>query len=320
MVYIEKKKIAGKEYFYLTKTIKLPNNKNKKIRTYIRSGETKNISLLYSEKKNELIKKEIQIRNEIIYKNNFKNPIPYEIELKNALIQNKISLLNKYQRELLFDTFAEEFIINSNQIEGSTLTLKDFNDLKNQRSINKSKEEIQEANNSIFCWNEIKNKKFNENLCLKIYKTITKNLKIKLSSGMSMNFPKKYKEYQNKIGNQKTTDPQNVSKEMKNLFKWYEENKEITHPIKLAADFYFTFEKIHPFQDGNGRTGRFLMNKILMDKGYLPLIVYFSQRENQNMAFYRAKENKNYFYKFILDSISLSQKDFFDNYLDNLKN
>ena len=93
-----KEKNYWKRVFLFNKNNKLPNNKNKKIRTYIRSGETKNISLLYSEKKNELIKKEIQIRNEIIYKNNFKNPIPYEIELKNSLIQNKISLLNKYQR------------------------------------------------------------------------------------------------------------------------------------------------------------------------------------------------------------------------------
>jgi Fic family protein len=48
--------------------------------------------------------------------------------------------------------------------------------------------------------------------------------------------------------------------------------------VKLAAIFHGKFERIHPFEDGNGRVGRFLMNIILTKGGYPPLIIRKSQR------------------------------------------
>ncbi|MFH1649463.1 MAG: Fic family protein [Candidatus Woesearchaeota archaeon] len=44
------------------------------------------------------------------------------------------------------------------------------------------------------------------------------------------------------------------------------------HPLILASSFHHKFEKIHPFFDGNGRTGRILMNYILLQKEYPPII------------------------------------------------
>jgi Fic family protein len=44
------------------------------------------------------------------------------------------------------------------------------------------------------------------------------------------------------------------------------------------------FEKIHPFDDGNGRTGRFIINVILVNAGYAPLII----RKTQRMAYLKA--------------------------------
>jgi Fic family protein len=45
-------------------------------------------------------------------------------------------------------------------------------------------------------------------------------------------------------------------------------------PLQIAFDFHLKYEQIHPFENGNGRTGRFLMNKILMQNGMLPMIIY----------------------------------------------
>jgi len=50
------------------------------------------------------------------------------------------------------------------------------------------------------------------------------------------------------------------------------------HPIAEAARFHLEFECIHPFDDGNGRTGRLLLNWMLMRRGYPPIIIPFSER------------------------------------------
>lgn len=62
---------------------------------------------------------------------------------------------------------------------------------------------------------------------------------------------------------------------MQELLEWYNESKinsEI-HPIVLAALFHYRFVAIHPFDDGNGRLARILMNLILMRAHYLPIVV-----------------------------------------------
>lgn len=64
-----------------------------------------------------------------------------------------------------------------------------------------------------------------------------------------------------------------VSNEMKELFVWFDNNKKVLHPVELAALFHFKFVFIHPFSDGNGRTARLLLNLILMQNGYPPIII-----------------------------------------------
>lgn len=64
-----------------------------------------------------------------------------------------------------------------------------------------------------------------------------------------------------------------LSGQMEQLIKWYDEHKDLLHPVQLAAEFHFRLVYIHPFSDGNGRTARLLMNLILMKSGYPPAIV-----------------------------------------------
>lgn len=45
------------------------------------------------------------------------------------------------------------------------------------------------------------------------------------------------------------------------------------HPILRAAGFHAMFENIHPFADGNGRTGRQILNMMLMQAGYEPIVI-----------------------------------------------
>ena len=66
------------------------------------------------------------------------------------------------------------------------------------------------------------------------------------------------------------TPPHLVPKEMQELVEWYgwASEEKFRHPLILAGNFLFEYLAIHPFQDGNGRTSRFLANLILLREGY----------------------------------------------------
>ncbi|MYC64647.1 MAG: Fic family protein [Caldilineaceae bacterium SB0661_bin_34] len=72
--------------------------------------------------------------------------------------------------------------------------------------------------------------------------------------------------------------PEQVDSEIANLVRWYEVHEATAHPVLTAAWLHHRFAQIHPFADGNGRTGRALMNWHLMKHGYLPIAVMDSDR------------------------------------------
>ncbi|MBN1275304.1 Fic family protein [Candidatus Woesearchaeota archaeon] len=69
-----------------------------------------------------------------------------------------------------------------------------------------------------------------------------------------------------------------VEKELKELAAWYKKNKQKFKPLVLAAIMHNQFEDIHPFQDGNGRVGRLLLNYVLLQHNYPPINILFEDR------------------------------------------
>jgi Fic family protein len=69
--------------------------------------------------------------------------------------------------------------------------------------------------------------------------------------------------------------PEETPAKMNDLMNWYSEQRQNrdTIPVLLAAEFHYRFIRIHPFDDGNGRTARLLMNFILMSYSYPPVII-----------------------------------------------
>ncbi len=59
-----------------------------------------------------------------------------------------------------------------------------------------------------------------------------------------------------------------VVRELNRLFAWYEDSKDTMHPVLLACLMKFRFVSIHPFEDGNGRISRLIMNHVLYHAGY----------------------------------------------------
>lgn len=75
--------------------------------------------------------------------------------------------------------------------------------------------------------------------------------------------------------------PEETPAKMNDLMDWLavEKAKQDLNPILLAAEFHYKFIRIHPFDDGNGRTARILMNFILLQYGYPPVIVKTGDKE-----------------------------------------
>ncbi|MBC8044833.1 MAG: Fic family protein [Rhizobacter sp.] len=85
-------------------------------------------------------------------------------------------------------------------------------------------------------------------------------------------------------------EPFDTPAEMHNLMSWYHQSfvDESIHPLLLAATFHYKFIRIHPFDDGNGRIVRILMNLALMMKGLPPAIIKTDDRNNYYTALQRA--------------------------------
>jgi Fic family protein len=76
--------------------------------------------------------------------------------------------------------------------------------------------------------------------------------------------------------------PEETPAKMHDLMEWFREKQanSDTEPVLLAAEFHYRFIRIHPFDDGNGRTARLLMNFILMQYGYPPVIIKTEDKQN----------------------------------------
>ncbi len=89
------------------------------------------------------------------------------------------------------------------------------------------------------------------------------------------------------------TEPVAVAAEMQELLEWYhnEESKRELHPVVIAAILHYRFVRIHPFDDGNGRMARILMNLVLMKHGYPVAIIKTEDKRNYFRALQQADGN-----------------------------
>lgn len=90
-----------------------------------------------------------------------------------------------------------------------------------------------------------------------------------------------YKKMPNEVGGMATSLPENVAAEMQALLAAYSAKKAKT--LEDILDFHVRFERIHPFQDGNGRVGRLIMFKECLKYGIVPFII----EDNLKMFYYR---------------------------------
>lgn len=118
-----------------------------------------------------------------------------------------------------------------------------------------------------------------------------------------------YKKLPNEVGGMATTLPENVSAEMKALLASYAAKAEKS--LTDILDFHVRFERIHPFQDGNGRVGRLIMFKECLKYGIVPFII----EERLKLFYYRGLKEWDSEKGYLTDSC-LAAQDTYKRYLE----
>ncbi|HEL2720273.1 TPA: Fic family protein [Streptococcus suis] len=118
-----------------------------------------------------------------------------------------------------------------------------------------------------------------------------------------------YKSYPNEVGGRETTLPEKVESDMQELLNSYHRLPETS--FEDILDFHVRFERIHPFQDGNGRVGRLIMFKECLKQGHVPFII----GDDMKYFYYRGLAEWGEQNGFLLDTC-LAAQDRFKQYLE----
>ncbi len=118
-----------------------------------------------------------------------------------------------------------------------------------------------------------------------------------------------YKKFPNEVGGMQTALPEEVADKMKALLAQYNTKEEKS--FKDILDFHVKFERIHPFQDGNGRVGRLIMFKECLKYNIVPFII----EDNLKMFYYRGLKEWDHEKGYLTDTC-LTAQDRYKAYLD----
>ena len=223
---------------------------------------------------------------------------------------NKLRPLPKSAVEKLKEKFQIEMTYNSNAIEGNSLTLKETFLVINEGITVKGKplKDHLEAKDHYVALEYLyelvdKNKKhtFSEMLIRNLHQIIIQET--------DKEWAGKYRNANVIIGGAKHTPPDalEVPKEMRDLIKWLNSQKNKVNTVELSALLHHKLVHIHPFFDGNGRTSRLAMNLLLMQAGYPLVVILKNDRKKYYDVLSKADSGKyEPLVKFIAQSIERS--------------
>ncbi|MFH0876275.1 MAG: Fic family protein [archaeon] len=305
MAYIDKVKSGNAAYYYLGKTIRIGPDKWKKIR--IKLGTKKPSDDIIAKKLKELKLEEYKIYNEDYIDANKLEVIDDFKEV----YQKNIKLLPKTIIEKEESDFVIRFTYNSNAIEGNRLTLRDTYLIINDKQIPSGAppKDYNEAINGREALDYLK--KYSGKITIefieKVNEILTKNTGV-VYPGRIRFFPVKIEG-----ADYIPPDEKEVTPLLKEMIGFYYKYKKKYHPFVMACLIHAKFVEIHPFEDGNGRCARALMNWILIKGGYPKLFIPVKKRQQYYWAIdlHNAKKYKEYcnmMFELMLDQIHLSTK------------
>ena len=169
------------------------------------------------------------------------------------------------------------FAYNTNHIEGSKLTEDQTRYIYETNTLLSEKDSITDLDDILETANHFKlvdymldiaDKKLTEKIIKEFHKILKEGTSDSRKNWFNIG---EYKKLPNEVGGLKTTEPKNIERDMKKLLEWYESIRKVT--INEIIEFHSKFEKIHPFQDGNGRIGRIIAFKECLKNNIVPFII-----------------------------------------------
>ena len=169
------------------------------------------------------------------------------------------------------------FAYNTNHIEGSKLTEDQTRYIYETNTLLAEKDSVTDLDDILETSNHFKlfdfmldtaDKKLTENMIKEFHRILKEGT---LNGRKDWFVVGDYKKLSSEVGGLKTTEPKNVERDMKKLLEWYDSLEQVT--IKEIIEFHAKFEKIHPFQDGNGRIGRIIAFKECLKNNIVPFII-----------------------------------------------
>lgn len=217
----------------------------------------------------------------------------------------------------IYHKLQVEMTYNSNHMEGSKLTHDQTRFIYETKTIGVqdgavSVDDVMETINHFRCIDlaiDFAKRKLSETFIKQLHRILKTNTEDSKKTWFMIG---DYKLYENIAGDRETVHPDKVKDEMKKLLSNY--LKKDKHTFEEIVEFHVDFERIHPFQDGNGRVGRLIAFKECLKNGIVPFIILDSKKD----FYYRGLKNWNSDRAWLMDTC-LDGQDTVKAYLDYFK-
>ncbi len=213
------------------------------------------------------------------------------------LIDRLKTEFSKQDKSAIYGVTQRLLAYNSNKIEGSTLTEKQTASLFETGTILASGEilrakDVEETRGHFMMFNEMLNT-HSEPLSEELIKKYHFRLKSGVFEDIANGYPiGEYKNRKNIVSDIATASPEEVQSKMSKLLTEYE--SEPVKDLSKLTEFHSNYEKIHPFQDGNGRTGRILLFKECLRQRIIPFVIMDENKAIYYSALNQAQNEQDY--------------------------
>jgi Fic family protein len=232
------------------------------------------------------------------------------IDMKNSLADKLIEEKRTKFHGGLYHKVQVNLTYNSNRIEGSRLSEEQTRYIFETRTIGFKDEEAVPVDDIIETTNHFTAFDYmldtlHEPLSGTIIKEFHRILKSGTADALRSWFALgNWKTLPNEVGGVKTTKPEEVQKEIEQLNEWYLKGEITT--FETLVEYHYRFERIHPFQDGNGRVGRLILFRECLKKNVLPFII----DETHKLFYYRGLKEFERIPDYLLDTCRSAQDTF----------
>lgn len=247
--------------------------------------------------------------------------ISLEIKQKIDELKREYDSLKKGKESLLdiiFEAELPESVSNSNAIEGSTLSIAETEKILMELEVSRevSTREVFEAKNLARVFEYIKNKISTKNIGKDFMLFLHKMLMTNIRDDIAGRFRAQY-EYV-RVSTHIAPAPEHIDAMLDALILEYSSIHNL-HFLEKISNFHLEFEHIHPFNDGNGRIGRVLMNYQLIQFGFPPVIIRDKEKNIYYDSFKEYRDSSKKKNGMIIKVLSLALKESFHKRIAYLK-